>query len=167
MKLFILSILLSSSLHCVSQERAIKEAFKINNTISLGKTKADVVSQLGLPTRTSNYYNEMQDVHEELLHYGGSTLFIREDYLVSFQIKDSSLDLYYINTQISIGEKASIIESLFPTSYNQRDQSDYNAIHIKLTSAYGGTLQKPVDEYINVLFNPKSKLIKQVVHGIY
>ena len=150
-----------------SQNSAIREGFKINNSISIGSTKSNAISFLGLPSKSTNYFNEIEDVNEELLHYGNSILIFHDNKLKGFELKDNSISLFYDSSQIIIGSNINSIQAIFPESYAQRDQQEYYSVHIKLTSAFNGGLQQEIDEYINVKFDRITNFITEINHGIY
>ena len=161
----ILFVLLSFSVK--SQDSVLREAFKINDASTIGDSKSSVLLALGTPTNESVHINELEGVNELILHYGECSLFFRNNILVSFELKDNSLSLFYNSTEIKVGDNISTLGAIFPNSYNQRDQMEFKTMHIKLMSAFGGGLQQPLDEYVNIQFNGLSSAITEILHGVY
>jgi hypothetical protein len=102
--------------------------------------------------------------------YGDSRISLENDKLKRFQIKDTSLSTSYENTTISVGLNVNVLAGLFPNSYGARGSnvSQYGinpSVIMTLKAITTGNEERPIDEYVSVLFNPNSQLITEIRHG--
>ncbi|MFT6872978.1 MAG: hypothetical protein ACJAVN_001992 [Roseivirga sp.] len=172
MKNYIITITLILCAQSVfaQQDLASRDKFKINNQVCYGDSRASVISALGSPTREENDYNEMDEVAMLIIFYGDSRISLENDKLKRFQIKDTSLSTSYENTTISVGLNVNVLAGLFPNSYGARGSnvSQYGinpSVIMTLKAITTGNEERPIDEYVSVLFNPNSQLITEIRHG--
>lgn len=152
------------------QDLASKSKFKINNQVCYGDSRTAVISALGSPTREENGYNEMDDVPKLIMFYGESRISLENDQVKKFQIKDTSLSVTYENVTIAVGGNISALQGLFPNSYSARGSnvSHYGtnpAVSMTLKAITTGTEERPIDEYVDVYFNPNTQVITGIRHG--
>ena len=59
--------------------------------VGLGNSKRRVIQVLGLPTKTSRFYSEMDEKWMPVLHYGSNQLFFLDNSLVLVELNDARL----------------------------------------------------------------------------
>ena len=166
MKKILLIIFVLTAQLGTAQDFAYLMKFKINGQVSHGDTKAQVISKLGTPTKQTTEFNEMDEVDMLVLHYGESMVYLENNEVKSFQIKDSSLYLTYDNLTLRIGDSIDKLKKAFPKSYNKGKSRPTHphfgsSIHLDLKTMSDII----IDRYINIEFNPQTLRITGMIHG--
>ncbi|WP_339699741.1 hypothetical protein [uncultured Roseivirga sp.] len=156
----------------LTQETILLKEFKINGHISRGDSKSQVLSKLGVPTKETNDFNEMDETNVLILHYGDSKLYFENNMLSSFEIEDTSLHVSYLGNQIKVGQGISSVSNIFPQSYSKRNEGSHGggmrAVHLMLFGKLlGGTQEVKLDEFINIRYDPNTLLIVGISHSRY
>ena len=153
--------------NCNAQDSKNITKFKVNNVVTYGMSKAQVIQNLGTPTSTATEHWEMDNINVEVLYYGASTLTISDRGLVTYNLKDSSLFVQFENTVIRVGDSVNPLQTIFPQSWNRRF-SIYNgpAIVVNLFSLVNGQTN-PLSENIGITYQSSNNVISQIHHVIH
>ena len=127
------------------------DRIEINGLKWLGN-KSEIIHKLGIPDSVTTYTNEIEEIKESIFHYGINQLFVSDDHLERFQIKDSGLYLTKLDSiGVGINCKKLVSQSRNPCLGEQTfDYVSQDSISVKtFLISYNGNL---VDSYLDFVF---------------
>ena len=154
-----------------AQDYASMMKFKINGKITFGDNKNQVITLLGQPNKETTEFNEMDEVDMLVLHYGKSMVYLENNKVTSFEIKDSSLYLTYDQLTMRIGDHIDILKRTFPESYSKGKNRPAHphlgsSVHLVLKMRIDTVVEEPIEEYVSK-FNSQTLRITLMRHGSY
>lgn len=122
---------------------------KINESITLGDTKTEVTDLIGNPDNTKLEHWEIRDLMVNEYKYENSSFSFLNDKLESFYIKDPHFVLKYNETTFKVGDSINDLNSVFPTSFNNRSD---NSLIVYFGVEINGEM-KPSVSFLYIEFN--------------
>lgn len=137
----------------------LNNELKISN-FSLELPKNVLLINFGIIDAPTNYYNEL--TNETYLEYSAmnNSFFFQGNSLIDFYLRNNHF--YFMSPNIRVGNDISSISSLFPTSYNNREEIDnlgFIIIDIKLNNGNYS------DVFIVINYNPQTNIISNIHKG--
>lgn len=83
----------------------LRTDFDHNAVLPLGGSRSTAIAALGNPTTITSEYSELDDKNLDVWHYGGATLYFRDDALIAYNLDDATLGVgQSFSTAFKIGD---------------------------------------------------------------
>ena len=159
----------------------LRTDFDHNAVLPLGGSRSAATAALGNPTSVTSEYSEVDDKNLDVWHYGGATLYFRDNALIAYNLDDATLGVgQSFSTAFKIGDLISSRQIRVPdTSGGTRNGTyvystiysfgDYSLLETPgktrsrsynfLGQAYLSTNSSATDGFSEVLFLTNGKII--------
>lgn len=130
------------------------------NSFSFIQTENSLTGLLGTPSSIGNYENEMDKETWIDYKYAVNSFYFFENKMVSFNLKNDTF--YFYNPSVKAGSNISEVNSVFPSSYSNREVLDNLGFIIIDVNMPDGT---PSDTFVVINYNPSTNLITSIHLG--